>query len=67
MLCEPHSVPCESIDVRSLRDGMPVATQVTVSQVVGQDEHDVGAVNDHCRANDGTESKQETGKCLVHV
>jgi hypothetical protein len=67
VLRKPYSILCEPINVGCFGDGMSVTAQVTVSQVVGKDEHDVGAVCCSGRTYEGTESEQETEKCLVHV
>lgn len=41
MLREPRSLLCQTVDVWCLRGRMPVASQVAVSHVIGEDEDEV--------------------------
>jgi hypothetical protein len=73
MLREPHAVGREVVDVRRPDLGLPVTAEVTPTEVVGEDEHDVGARwlrrktdrGDDGHEQGGDEARQRTASDLV--
>jgi hypothetical protein len=45
---EPRPALGKTVDMRRFRIGMPVATEVAVTKVIGEDENDVGSVFRGC-------------------
>ena len=41
VLGKPHTVPCETVDVRRFYVGIAVDAEIAISQIVGKDEEDV--------------------------
>jgi hypothetical protein len=61
MLCKAHALLRQPIDVRRLGDRMPVATQVSISQIIGKNENDVGQVD--CGGVEASRGTAGNGEC----
>ncbi len=69
---EPHTPLGKAVDVRRLRIGVTVATEVAVAQVVGEDENDVGRpvrvrLRRHQRQESRAAGKHEAGKVSLQA